>query len=70
MHLEKAELVLIVCMSSPQPYLLELRSTFVCSIDFKKAFDSVNSDLLQYRLLKSGINGKFYFAKHLSPVLR
>ena len=38
------------------------KSTFACFIDFTKAFDWINRDFLQYRLLKSGVNGKFYNA--------
>ena len=33
-----------------------------CFIDFQKAFDWVNRDLLDFRLLTSGVNGKFYDA--------
>ena len=35
------------------------QSVFACFIDFSKAFDSVNSDLLWFRLLNYGIDGKF-----------
>ena len=38
---------------------LNRKSTFVCFIDAKKAFDCVNRDLLWYKLLQFGINGKF-----------
>ena len=34
--------------------------TFVTFVDFQKAFDSVNRDLLFYKLLKIGIRGNFY----------
>lgn len=37
-------------------------STFACFVDFKKAFDCVNRNLLLFKLLSSGINGKFYNA--------
>lgn len=37
------------------------RFTIVCFIDFKKAFDWNNRVFLQYRLLNSGVNGKFYY---------
>ena len=33
---------------------------FSCFVDFKKAFDSVPRDLLLKKLLKHGINGKFF----------
>ena len=36
------------------------KSTFAAYIDFKKAFDFVNRDLLMYRLLLHRVNGKFY----------
>ena len=36
--------------------------TFVLYIDFQKAFDLVNRDLLAYRFIKTGINGKLYHA--------
>ena len=35
------------------------KSVFVCFIDFSKAFDSVNRDLLWFCLLNYGIDGKF-----------
>ena len=35
------------------------KSVFACFIDFAKAFDSVNRDLLWFRLLNYGIDGKF-----------
>ena len=38
----------------------ENKTTFACFIDFKKAFDFVNRDLLWSRLLEYGVNGKFY----------
>ena len=38
---------------------LNRKSTFVCFTDAKKAFDCVNRDLLWYKLLQFGINGKF-----------
>ena len=34
-------------------------STYVCYVDFVRAFDSVNRDLLWYKLENKGINGKF-----------
>lgn len=38
----------------------EKKPTFACFIDFKKAFDLVNRDLLWCRLLEYEVNGKFY----------
>ena len=35
------------------------KPVFACFIDFSKAFDSVNRDLLWIRLLKYGVDGKF-----------
>ena len=35
------------------------KSTFVCYIDIRKAFDNVNRICLWYKLLKTGIAGKF-----------
>eukprot|EP00732_Lithocolla_globosa_P001139 Lithocolla_globosa_v1_NODE_518_length_3838_cov_6.179752.p1 type:complete len:838 gc:universal NODE_518_length_3838_cov_6.179752:2520-7(-) len=36
---------------------LQGKSTYACFIDFKKAFDSVNFDLLWFRLKSYGVNG-------------
>ena len=38
------------------------KSTYACFIDFQKAFDFVNRDLLALRLIKTGVDGKFYQA--------
>ena len=38
----------------------EGKSTFVSYIDAEKAFDRVDRELLFYKLLKNGVNGKFY----------
>ena len=38
------------------------KSTFLCFIDYKKAFDSVNRNLLMFKLSKIGINGHMYNA--------
>lgn len=37
-------------------------STYVCFVDAKKAFDTVNRDCLWYKLLALGINGKIFHA--------
>ena len=42
--------------------LQENKSTYACFIDFQKAFDWVNRELLEYSLITSGVNGKFYAA--------
>ena len=38
------------------------KETFVCFVDFQKAFDWVHRDMLQYKLIRSGITGKLYKA--------
>lgn len=38
------------------------KPTFSCFIDFQKAFDFVDHDLLKYKLYLKGVNGKFYQA--------
>ena len=38
---------------------LDNKDTFVCFVDAKKAFDTVNRDCLWYKLMSIGINGKF-----------
>ena len=40
--------------------ILQKKSTFVSFIDAEKAFDRVDRNLLLYKLLRSGVNGKFY----------
>ena len=35
--------------------------TFVAFIDFSKAFDWVDRELLLYKLLRSSVDGPFYF---------
>ena len=40
---------------------MENKSTFITFIDFSKAFDCVNRDMLFYKLLSNGIDGKMYF---------
>ena len=37
-------------------------STFLSFIDFQKAFDSVDRNLLFYKLSQIGVSGKFYNA--------
>ena len=39
---------------------MENKSTFVTYIDFSKAFDCVNREMLLLKLLNSGVNGKMY----------
>ena len=39
------------------------QSVFACFIDFSNAFDSVNRDLLWFRLLNYGIDGKLKVLK-------
>ena len=36
------------------------QQTFVCFVDFRKAFDCVHRDLMEYKLLLAGIGGKLY----------
>ena len=38
------------------------KSTYLCFIDFKKAFDSVNRDLLMFKIGRAGITGRMYSA--------
>ncbi len=38
----------------------EKKSTFACYIDFRKAFDLLDRDLMLYRFLDYGVDGKFY----------
>ena len=40
--------------------LISKKETFGVFIDFQKAFDFVNRNVLLYKLLSNGINGKFY----------
>ena len=42
---------------------LSKQSTYVCFIDFKKAFDTVNRDLLWYKLMRIGITGRILDAE-------
>ena len=37
---------------------LQKLPTYICFVDFAKAFDSVKHDLLWYKLLKQGVHGK------------
>jgi hypothetical protein len=38
------------------------KQTFICYVDARKAFDSVNRTLLWYKIHSLGIRGKFYCA--------
>ena len=38
------------------------KQTYLCFIDFQKAFDSVDRNLLLYKISSLGINGKIYNA--------
>lgn len=40
--------------------ILEARSTFGCFRDFQKALDSTDHELLNFKSLNAGIDGKFY----------
>lgn len=42
--------------------LTENKPSFVCFVDFKKAFDWVNRDLLSLKLPQAGVDGRFYWA--------
>lgn len=39
--------------------IAENKSTFVCFVDFIKAFDWIQRDLLALKLLKAGVDGRF-----------
>ena len=45
-----------------QKYLLKHTKLYVAFVDFKKAFDSVNTNALWSVLRKNGVNGKLYMA--------
>ncbi len=38
------------------------KEIFACYVDFRKAFDLLDRDLMLYRFLEYGIDGKFYDA--------
>ena len=40
----------------------ENKSVFAAFIDLSKGFDCINHDFLYYKLLKSNIGGKIYYA--------
>ncbi len=42
--------------------IFEGKSTFVCFIDFQKAFDCVHRDLLEFKLISARVDGLFYNA--------
>ncbi len=42
--------------------LNEKKSTFACYVDFRKAFDLLDRDMMLYRFLDYGVDGKFYEA--------
>ena len=42
--------------------MAEKKDTYTAFIDFRKAFDCVNRDLLFYKIWEIGIDGKLYFA--------
>ena len=39
----------------------EKKNTFVTFIDFSKAFDCINREMLLYKLIQYGIDGRMYF---------
>ena len=53
--------ILVLCTVLRNRKALGL-STYLCFIDFKKAFDSVDRNLLLFKLTEIGVNGKFYNA--------
>lgn len=40
--------------------IAESKSTFSCFIDFQKAFYWINRELLAFKLIEAGMDGKFY----------
>ena len=42
--------------------MLEQKSTYISSIDFEKAFDWIDRDMLMYKLISYNVDGKFYKA--------
>ena len=53
--------ILVLCTILRNRISLGL-DTFLTFVDFQKAFDSVNRNMLLFKLLKLGINGNFYRA--------
>ena len=42
--------------------MLEQKSTYISFIDFEKAFDCIDRDMLMYKLISYNVDGKFYKA--------
>ena len=42
--------------------MLEQKSSYISFIDFEKAFDWIDRDMLMYKLISYNIDGKFYKA--------
>ena len=42
--------------------MLEQKSTYISFIDFEKAFDWIDRDMLMYKLISYNVDGKFYKA--------
>ncbi len=53
---------IFVLSSVVRARLQESKNMFACFVDFKKAFEWINRDLLEYKLICAVIDGKFYNA--------